>query len=81
MKSQSKFIEERVVIFALLICSGIFGQSYDCVKIFPEKGFLFNNDSVLLSTTTMNQVCYVLKIKPYLTNQSYHESTITTRFF
>ena len=59
------FIEIKVkaIIFALLICSGIFGQYYDFVKILPGKGILFNNDSVLLSTTTMKQACNVLKIK------------------
>ena len=64
MKSLN-YIELRIkaFFFALLICSSIFGQSYDFVKIFPGKGILFNNDSVLLSATTMRQVCSILKIK------------------
>jgi len=40
-----------------------FGQNYDFVKVLPGKGIIYNNDSILLYKTNVQQLHKILKIK------------------
>ena len=55
----------KFLILTNLACLGVFGQSFDFVKILPGKGIVYNNDSILLYKTTIKETCKILKIKYY----------------
>lgn len=42
---------------------GGFGQTFDFVKVMAGKGIVFNNDTILLNTTSLNETRKILKIK------------------
>lgn len=55
----------NIVLIVLLnfILVPIRGQNLDFVKILPGHGIVFNDDSIKLFKTTVNDLCRILKIK------------------
>jgi len=50
-------------MFCLILISG-FGQKFDFIKVIAGKGIVFNNDSILIEITNINQTCKILGIIP-----------------
>ena len=57
------FIRFKILIIASLFVTELFGQHYDFVKILSGQGIVYNNDSILLYKTTVNELHQILKIK------------------
>jgi len=53
----------KILIFINLICLGATGQRYDFVKVLPGTGIVFNNDSILLGSTSIKRVCRIFNVK------------------
>ena len=52
-----------ILILILLFSIKLSGQQYDFVKILPGIGIVYNNDSIILQKTTINELYRTLKIK------------------
>ncbi len=52
-----------ILILILLFSIKLSGQQYDFVKIVPGIGIVYNNDSIILQKTTINELYRTLKIK------------------
>lgn len=50
-------------VICLLVSKSILGQSYDFIKILPGQGIVYNNDSILLYRTSIEELHKILKIK------------------
>jgi len=53
----------KILVIACLFFSEALGQHYDFVKILPGQGILYNNDSIILNKTTINELHKKLEIK------------------
>jgi hypothetical protein len=58
----------RKILILILLISSLsgsysFSQNIDIVKGIPGKGIVFNNDTIFLNTTSITQLCKILKIK------------------
>jgi len=58
-----RFFRLKILILTNLICVGVFGQQYHFVKIISGQGIVFNNDSIILGKTSINEVCRIFKIR------------------
>jgi len=58
-------MSKLVSFFSLFNLIGLFtiGQNISIVKVLPGIGIVFNNDSILLQSTTMKDLCKILNIK------------------
>jgi hypothetical protein len=56
-------ISTLTILFWLTASLG-FGQKYDFVKVIAGKGIVFNNDSILIEKTDINNTCKILGINP-----------------
>ena len=50
------------IIFFLILAKG-FGQKYDLVKVIAGQGIVFNNDSILIDKSNIEETCRILGLK------------------
>ncbi len=62
-KVSMKYVIIYLIIILLLINSKLFGGQNDFIKVLPGIGIVYNNDSIILNKTTINELNKILKIK------------------
>jgi hypothetical protein len=64
-----RFIKFKILVFiSLFIPILFFGQNYDFVKILSGQGIVYNNDTIFLYKTTIEELHKILKISLPLPN-------------
>lgn len=54
---------KHLIIICLSFSSSLLGQHYDFVKIIPGQGIVYNNDTILLYSTTIEDIYRIFKFK------------------
>ena len=62
-----KLLKKHVLFITIIVFSfastSTFGQKIDFVKVIAGQGIIYNNDSIKLFKTTVNDLCKILNIK------------------